>query len=386
MQRDQKLEQLDVMQQIMISCPEHDCEVQDPLCPNLYVIFLHGKPESFWCKIKRHGKDLETKISACSELSLDEARSWVRDWAMPTLSSEQVTHVSTDDLKRLTVSSFFKDYYLPYSQLHHKRIEGNLSLFKRHVGPKFGNSAMSSITKADIRAWTYELKQKGYSNAMVNRILVLFGHLYTIAEEYSLIGVPNRKTLGIKLLKDPSKRNVSLSREQIKNLQFELENSNNIHLRYIVPFLLFTGARKREALDAQWSNINLSERHWIIPDTKSGKPRIIYLNENCIDLLTELISSSPSDPMSRRYLFPNPKTGKPYVCIFHSWKIARDSAGLNEIRIHDLRHTYASRLVNNGVPLYDVQALLGHSSIKTTQRYAHLSRDRLLQSTNLFKI
>ena len=381
-----KLKQLDVMHQVMNSSPDEDCEIQDPLTPNLFVVFWGGEAAQFVCRVQRGERELETVLGTCSDLTLDDARAWVRDWATPTLSFAASPESDPQRECTLTVSTFFKEYYLSYSVLHHKSAEGNLSLFKRHIEPKFGHILMADVSKSDIRAWTQQLKAKGYSNAMVNRVLVLFGHLYTIAEEYSLSGVPNRKSLGIKLLSDPHKRTVSLTREQIRCLQGEIEKSSNIHLRYIVPFLLFTGARKREALDARWSDINLHERQWVVPDTKSGKPRIIYLSEKCVDLLTDLATSKNRDIMHREFLFPNPKTGIPYRCIFHSWSIAREAAGLPELRIHDLRHTYASKLVNNGVPLYDVQALLGHSSIKTTQRYAHLSRDRLLQSTNLFKI
>ena len=81
-------------------------------------------------------------------------------------------------------------------------------------------------------------------------------------------------------------------------------------------------------------------------------------------------------------MFANPKTLKPYVSIFCSWNTARTKAGLADVRIHDLRHSYASFLVNAGRSLYEVQRLLGHTQIKTTQRYAHLSHDTLLDATN----
>lgn len=80
------------------------------------------------------------------------------------------------------------------------------------------------------------------------------------------------------------------------------------------------------------------------------------------------------------YIFPNPTTGRPYKCLYSTWNVVRTSAGLPDLRLHDLRHSYASTLVNNGVSLYNVQKLLGHNSIKTTQRYAHLSSERLFQS------
>ena len=82
------------------------------------------------------------------------------------------------------------------------------------------------------------------------------------------------------------------------------------------------------------------------------------------------------------WVFPNPKTNRPFVSIFNAWNTVRNKAGLAGLRVHDLRHSFASALVNQGVPIYDVQKLLGHQSIKTTERYSHLSSERLRQSAS----
>lgn len=82
-------------------------------------------------------------------------------------------------------------------------------------------------------------------------------------------------------------------------------------------------------------------------------------------------------------IFPNPPTGKPYVSIFYSWDTARKAAGLPDLRVHDLRHSFASFLVNAGRSIYEVQELLGHSDIRTTSRYAHLSRERLFDAVEV---
>ena len=84
--------------------------------------------------------------------------------------------------------------------------------------------------------------------------------------------------------------------------------------------------------------------------------------------------------MGKQAIFTNPVTGKPFVNLFYSWNSARVRAGMPEFRIHDLRHSFASYLVNAGRSLYEVQELLGHADIKTTSRYAHLSRERLAQA------
>jgi integrase len=115
---------------------------------------------------------------------------------------------------------------------------------------------------------------------------------------------------------------------------------------------------------------------WTIPVTKNGKKRILPLTPQ----LLELYNSIPKDDSP--YLFASPATGKPYVTIYNSWNSARIKAELPEVRIHDLRHSYASALVNNGRSLYEVQTLLGHSTSAMTQRYAHLSNESLMNAAS----
>mgnify|MGYP003391771654 CR=1 FL=1 len=82
------------------------------------------------------------------------------------------------------------------------------------------------------------------------------------------------------------------------------------------------------------------------------------------------------------YVVPNPKTRKPYVSFFIAWDSARKKAGLPDVRIHDLRHSFASFLINGGQSIYTVMKLLGHTQLKTTQRYSHLSPQTLLDATD----
>jgi integrase len=173
-----------------------------------------------------------------------------------------------------------------------------------------------------------------------------------------------------------NKRERYLSVEEAQRL-YESVCKGDTMLRYIVPMLILTGARKREVLDAKWEDFDLNRRIWRIPVSKSGKARHVPLSDGAITLL----GSIPRKPKCD-WAFANPDTCKPYASIFGTWNTARKRAGLSDVRLHDLRHSFASLLINSGRSLYEVQKILGHTQVKTTQRYAHLSQDTLLAAAN----
>jgi integrase len=111
-----------------------------------------------------------------------------------------------------------------------------------------------------------------------------------------------------------------------------------------------------------------------------GKPRLGPRSSNNLTEAAKLICSSSVNP--DHHWSNSSVTGKPYVSFYSSWNTAREQAGLKDVRVHDLRHSFASLLVNQGRTLYEVQKILGHTQVKTTQRYAHLSHDTLLDATN----
>ena len=141
--------------------------------------------------------------------------------------------------------------------------------------------------------------------------------------------------------------------------------------------LLLTGARKRAVLDAKWRDVDKARSFWRIPVTKSGRERHVPLSAAALDLLGKVPHSRFSD-----YIFENPKTRKSFSSIFFSWDAARTRAGLKDVRIHDLRHSFASFLVNAGCSLYEVQKILGHASVSMTQRYSHLNQESLLRAVS----
>jgi integrase len=158
-----------------------------------------------------------------------------------------------------------------------------------------------------------------------------------------------------------------------------LRTDRNCIVCRIALFLLSTGARLNEVLQAQWRHVDRDNRVWRIPavSSKSKKLRSVPLNDSAVEVLDQLDTED-----NYEHLFINRKTGKPYTTIHKAWSRIRADAGLPHLSIHDLRHQYASFLVNSGRTLYEVQQILGHSGPVVTQRYAHLSSRSLQEAAN----
>ena len=274
-----------------------------------------------------------------------------------------------------TISDFVHNRYLPYVQGYKKSWKCDAGLLRKHIEPIWGKRYLDQITKADIIALMAKHRTT-HAPGSCNRLLILLRYMFSLPKKWDMLGVPNNPTTGLPLMKEGNIKERYLSTDEAQRLYQVLTRSENVMLRYIIPMLILTGARKREVLDARWEDFDFEHRLWRIHTTKLGKPRFVPMSDGVINLL----ESVPRH--NCEWVFPNPKTLKPYVSIYYSWDSARREAGLGDVRIHDLRHSYASFLVNAGRSLYEVQRLLGHTQIKTTQRYAHLSQDTLLAAAN----
>ena len=131
---------------------------------------------------------------------------------------------------------------------------------------------------------------------------------------------------------------------------------------------LFTGARSGEITAAEWGHIDWKRRFLRLPDSKNNAPRTIHLSDAAIEVLHSL-------PRVRPYIVAGAIPGEPYKNLTRAWAIARRFAGLDDVRLHDLRHSYASLAASQGIGLPMIGKLLGHRSTATTARYAHLTRD-----------
>ena len=159
-------------------------------------------------------------------------------------------------------------------------------------------------------------------------------------------------------------------------------------LRDFIELALNTGCRKGELLNLKWENISFSTRLICLEETKSGEWQTVPINEDARRVLVRRMrlrdKVCPETPWVFFHLTPalNTKVGDRVKEVRRSFSTACRRAGIEDFHIHDLRHTFASWLVMNGTPLFEVSKLLRHASIQMTERYAHLAPDHLHNAVN----
>ncbi len=157
-----------------------------------------------------------------------------------------------------------------------------------------------------------------------------------------------------------------LSPDDVGKLLESAKQVNDTHLHDFLALMVYTGARPIELLTLTWDNVYLDKRFYIVRNQWSKNKRTMYkyLNDTAFDILENREKIG-------QYVFTNPATGERYFDFKNQFKTCKKLSGIN-CRMYDLRHTYASWLVQRGVAIYTVKELLGHRDISSTERYAHL--------------
>jgi len=360
-------------------CPigKDKIDFYDSYCKGLLleVRITGGKTYSLLYTDSR-GKRRQAKLANERDITLTQARK-LADKMRNGLAMGEDPFAAKADLKKVpTVYDFITNSYLPYVKTYKRSWETDVSLIKNHIMPNFGKQYMDEVSKRDIIQFIsrHTLTHKPGS---VNRVIIMLRYIFNLSIRWETAGITKNPTAGIPLLEENNKNERYLTGDEANKLIVALQSSQNKMLQYIVPMLILTGARKQEVLKAKWEDFNLDQKLWRIPTSKSGKARHVPISDG----VQYLLEGVPRH-VDCGYVFANPKTLLPYVSVFSSWNTARTSVGLSDVRMHDLRHSFASFLVNSGRSIYEVQRILGHTQIKTTQRYAHLSQDSLLAAAN----
>jgi len=245
---------------------------------------------------------------------------------------------------------------------------------RKYILPEFGTRKVAEIQYQDIHA--LHLKMKDIPT-QANRTVSLLSKIFSLCERWGLRDGASNPSTQIERYKE-KRRMRFLDKEELVRLWNTLESAEekgmtSVYAVTAYKLLILTGCRLGEIRTLKWSYIRGNRVEF--PDTKTGYKRV-PLNADAIKVLRQTPRLSDNE-----YVICGDKPGQPIINLQKSWRRIRAASGLDDVRIHDLRHTFASHAVMGGTPLVIVSKLLGHSQISTTMRYAHLADEELAKAS-----
>lgn len=364
-----------------LTCPPEKSHVEycDTEVVGLYVDVRPASPGkgTFALRYKADGKSAHQKLGKTSEMSIAEARKAARELKARIQLGDGPQREAREREAAITYGAFMREHYLPHVRDRKRSWRRDEELFRLRIEARFGHVRLPEIARQQVQIFHSDLLKSGLAPATCDHHIKLIRQSLNLATEWEML---DRNPLrGVKLFNADNKVEHYLDDAQLERLLAVLRTDDNRSVCRIALFLLSTGCRLNEALKATWGQIDPDTRVWRIPasNSKSKKVRSVPLNDSALAVLAEVGTRGRFE-----HLFVNEQTRARYTTIHKVWGRIRRSAGLPHLRIHDLRHMYASFLVNAGCTLYEVQQILGHSDPKVTQRYAHLTSQSLQKAAN----
>jgi integrase len=242
-------------------------------------------------------------------------------------------------------------------------------LLAQHILPALGGIPVAGVERSDVERLHVQMERTPRrANYTVSTAHVLFNHAIDL-------GLRPPGTNPARRIKRYRERKVErfLSEAEIAKAAEAIEQAERAgkigpHGAAGLRLALFTGARSGEITAVEWSHIDWQRRVIRLPDSKTNEPRTIHLSEAALEVLKSV-------PRIGRFVIAGAKPDEPYKNLGRAWIDIRANAGLQDVRLHDLRHSYASLAAGRGVSLQMIGKLLGHKVPATTARYSHLARD-----------
>ena len=262
-----------------------------------------------------------------------------------------------------------------------------------HILPQFGTKRLTKITHADVESLHASMSER---RPQANRTLAVLSAVWSWAARHRHVDAASNPTKGVEKYRESARERYltkdellrlsdALTAAETTGLLYSVDESNpkakhapkpenrrrkfDSHSVAAIRLLTLTGARLREILDAKWEHVDLERGMMFLPDSKTGR-KPIYLSAAAAAILSALprIDGNP-------YVIPGEKTGQPRANLKRPRDAICEVAGLDGVRLHDLRHSFASVGAGASLGLPIIGKLLGHSQPSTTQRYAHLDAD-----------
>lgn len=348
--------------------------------------------KSYFIQYRNHnGTSRRFTLGRHNPLSPDIAR----DMAMKELGriiSERADPIQ-EKKNRLQESTIKQlcDLYLNEGCGHKKpnTIQIDRGRIEKHIVPLLGRKKINELTRADVAKMRDDIangktaldqksgKLRGRSivtggKGTASRAVSLLSSIYSFAIDKSI--AKENPCKGVKKFPDKQFERY-LSREEFKELadaliEAEEQDGENLYAVNAIRLLIFTGCRKSEILSLQWDHVNFEHSCLMLPDSKTGQ-KAVRIGTHALTILSELprLEGNP-------YVFPSTSKNKHFIGLTRVWhRIRSKKKTLGDVRLHDLRHSFASVGVSEGFSIQIVGNLLGHKNVTTTQRYAHLADD-----------
>ena len=272
----------------------------------------------------------------------------------------------------LTVAGLAERFMRVYAGAHCKpgTVATYRSVLENHVLRALGSMTVGQVGAAEISALHHRLRE---TPRMANTVVDVLSRMFTLAEAWELTPPGSNPCRGVRRYKE-RRRERFLTPEEYRRLGEVLEEAEadgSVLASGIatIRLLLLTGCRKNEIVTLRWDDVDRTAGELRLRDTKTG-PRMVPMTAAALDVL-DAIPRSPGIP----WVIPAQKGKGRLSGLYHYWRPIRAQAGFHDVRIHDLRHSYASRALALGEGLPVIGRLLGHKEVATTARYAHLIRD-----------
>ena len=344
-----------------------DYFVWDVALKGFGVRVLPSGRKTYLAQYRQKGRQRRVKIGIHGALTADQARHRARQ-ILGSVSggadpAETRRRARTAPTMNGLTTRFLQDHvavHLKPSTAHEYR-----RIVEKIIRPRFGRARINDVLRSDVAALHLDLKDTPYQ---ANRVLSILSKMFNLAE---LWGIRGEGTNPARLIPKYRERNRErfLRPEELRRLAHvldasEKDGSESVYVVAAFKLLILTGCRLSEIQTLTWESV--TDGYVVLPDSKTGARRIPLAPE-AEDVLAG-IRRIPGHP----YVIAGDIPGMHVHTLQKPWRRIRIRADLPNVRIHDLRHTYASMAVSSGLSLPILAKLLGHSQIHTTQRYAHL--------------
>lgn len=294
----------------------------------------------------------------------------------PDTARRQAMALKADPLKvikekeqQLTLNEIVDRFKLNhYSKIKPRTRKDYTSLLDNQILPKLGKKEIGEINRTDIAAFHQKF---AHTPRRANMALAVLSIIMSWAEEFGFRRPNSNPCKGIKKFTE-NKRERYLSKDELSRLGAAINNAEqlgkvSVYAAAAIRLLILTGARRSEILSLKWDYINYEKQLIFLPDSKTGA-KTINLNAPAVTVL-QSIPRLVNNP----FVIVGKVSGQSMVNIQKPWDIIRQSAGLRDFRLHDIRHSFASVAAESGASLLHIGKLLGHKKSATTERYAHLA-------------